>query len=330
MRHTDLMPAARPEKLPETLSGHAVEIAQRYGLGTPRSFTGPHARGFQAEVWKLQGDTGTWAVKRSFSPIDEMDLVLGAEFQEAARSAGLATPGIVRDLDGRLLADVGWGQVRVDEWADLADADPTIDPAALGAAIATLHQVTSASIGHIDPWYCEGVGADRWIELLAQIQASDAPFARPLSSARDELVAMEALIEPPTNLRLCHRDLWADNVRLGADGRIWIIDWQDCGAADIDHELAALLFEYAYDDTRRARSFYESYVNAGGPARVLRPQHFSMAIAQLGHILELSCRNWLAAQSSAERTLNEGRVAEFIDKPLSRRLFNQILRAVEI
>jgi Ser/Thr protein kinase RdoA (MazF antagonist) len=306
----------------------AHQIAQQFALGAATAFTGPHARGFQAEVWKLQTQAGTWAVKRSFDPVDEAELQLGAEFQEAARAAGVATPRIVRGVDGCVLADVRWGQVRVDEWVDLADSDPTIDAADVGAAIATMHQVTTTSAGEIDPWYCVGVGADRWVELIAQLRAGDAPFADDLGRACGELVAMEELVEPPVQLRLCHRDLWADNVRRGADGRIWVIDWQDCGAADVHHELAALLFEYAYDDRRRARSFHESYARAGGPARVERPQDFSMAIAQLGHILEFSCRNWLAAQTPDQRTLNEGRVSEFITKPLSRRLFDTIVAAV--
>jgi hypothetical protein len=34
---------------------------------------------------------------------------------------------------------------------------------------------------------------------------------------------------------------------------------------------------------------HDAYVAAGGPGRIERPGQFTMAIAQLGHIGELSC-----------------------------------------
>lgn len=307
----------------------AAEIADRFALGRAHQLTGPHAQGFQGEVWRLDTDRGAWAVKLAFGQVDETDVAAGAAFQEAAHAAGVATPRLVRCRDGHVLADVGLGRVRVDEWVDLANADPHLDAADVGATVAAIHRVTEVPGDDLDPWYHEGVGADRWIELFDQLSLADAPFVGALARQRDELVAMEALIEPATVLQTCHRDLWADNVRRGGDGRVWVIDWHDCGRADPSHELAALLFEYAYDDADRARTMHESYLVAGGPGRVERQPQFSMAIAQLGHILEISCRRWLAAGSPEERSLNEGRVAGFIDKPLSRALIDHIVQAID-
>ena len=69
-------------------------------------------------------------------------------------------------------------------------------------------------------------------------------------------------------------------------------------------------------ELRLAAHFQDAARSTGVAApRIMRPQHFSMAIAQLGYIRTLSCRSRLAAQSPAERTLNEGRVAEVITKP---------------
>jgi Ser/Thr protein kinase RdoA (MazF antagonist) len=306
----------------------AAEIAERFALGRPDHFTGPHARGFQAEVWRLHTALGRWAVKRSFASVAEPDVAEGAAFQEAAHAAGVATPRIVRTVDGSLLADVRFGVVRVDEWVDLEAANPGIDAAAVGTTLAMLHNVDREPLEEFDDWYHQGVGADRWTELLDRLLFAGAPFADGLERQRDELVAMEALFEAPSRMQRCHRDLWADNVRRGGDGRVWVIDWQDCGAADPAQELAALLFEYAYDDGSRARALCNAYVARGGPGRVSRLEQFSMAIAQLGHILEISCQRWLSAASADDRALNEGRVAEFIDKPLSRRVMEQILHAI--
>jgi Ser/Thr protein kinase RdoA (MazF antagonist) len=302
---------------------HADEIADRFALGRALDLTGPHARGHQGEVWRLNTDRGSWAVKRSFAWQDEAELASPAAFQQAAYAAGIATPRVVRSVDGTLLAEVALGLVRVDEWVDLHDADTGIDPVAVGITVAALHGLPSGPLDEVDPWYHEGVGADTWIELIEQLVAAGAPFADHLVGQRDELVAMEALVTGPEHLQTCHRDLWADNVRLGPDGRIWVIDWHDCGPGDPSHELAALLFEYAYTDADRTRAMYDAYVAAGGPGRVTDRHDFSMAVAQLGHILEISCRRWLA--SPDERPLNEMRVAEFVAKPMSRRIIDGIL-----
>ena len=196
----------------------------------------------------------------------------------------------------------------------------------MGTTVAALHRLPSGPLDDLDPWYHEGVGADRWVELIDELAAAGAPFADHLIGQRDELVAMEELVTGAVRLQTCHRDLWADNVRLGADGRVWVIDWHDCGPADPGHELAALLFEYAYTDAARARTMYDAYVTAGGPGRVEGPHDFSMAIAQLGHILEISCRRWLT--SPDDRPLNETRVAEFVTKPMSRQIIAGIIDGI--
>ncbi|MCU1360056.1 MAG: aminoglycoside phosphotransferase [Ilumatobacteraceae bacterium] len=311
------------------MNDDAAEIADRFALGGAPRLSGPAARGHQGEVWKLDTDSGSWAVKRSFGPVDEADLTEGAAFQERARLAGVPTPRSVRSVGGTLLARVRFGTVRVDEWVDMAEPDNGVDPATIGRTVAALHNVHSEPTAEFDPWYHQGVGAARWDELVGQLTSAGAPFASELTDQRDELIAMEALVEAPIVLQWCHRDLWADNVRRGTDGRLWVIDWQDSGAADPSGELAALLFDYAYDDRDRAFAMYHAYRAAKGPGRVNRPQHFSMAIAQLGHILEISCTRWLAAVDQADRVLNEGRVAEFVTRPLSRGLIDRILDALD-
>jgi aminoglycoside phosphotransferase (APT) family kinase protein len=302
----------------------AYEIAARFGLMGCAHLTGPLAHGHQGEVWRLQTDQGEWAVKRGFRWLMEADVAEPAALQEAALAGGVATPRILRSVEGTVLADVALGQVRVEGWVDLADPDDRIDPEAVGELCAAMHRLTLT--GHLS---LEPVGAQQWMDLAAELVSVRAPFAEQVLAARDELVAMDALVEPPRQLQTCHRDLWADNVRTAPDGRVWVIDWQDSGPADPSYELAALLFEYCYDDARRARALYGAYVAAGGPGRVERPADFSMAIAQLGHILEISCRRWLASMASAEhRAINQARVAEFADKPLARDLIERILDAI--
>ena len=72
-----------------------------------------------------------------------------------------------------------------------------------------------------------------------------------------------------------------------------MIDWDNFGLADPTHELAALLYEFAFRDPQRAGALHDAYRAAGGPGHVHRRGHFSMAIAELGHLNELSCERWL-------------------------------------
>jgi aminoglycoside phosphotransferase (APT) family kinase protein len=216
------------------------------------------------------------------------------------------------------------------EWVDLVAPDSGLDPATVGAVVAGIHRVPVTSLGGPpDPWYTEPVGADRWGELVEQLRAAGAPFAGRLADLHDELVALESWIEPPENLRTCHRDLWADNVLATATGGVCVIDWENSGPADPNQELGCVLVEYARTDPGRARALTAAYRDAGGPAAVNRRGHFSMLIAQLGHITELPATDWLEPNvRSPERADSEAWIGEVLDEPHTRELLDTLLAAV--
>jgi thiamine kinase-like enzyme len=181
----------------------------------------------------------------------------------------------------------------------------------------------------MDPWSSQPVGAERWDQLVRQLADARAPFAGRLADLRDELVALEAWIEPPQVLSTCHRDLWADNVLGTADGGVCVIDWEDSGPADPNHELGCVLFEFGRSDPGRARDLMAAYRDAGGPATVSRRGHFSMLIAQLGHITELAARDWLQPNPrSPERADAVGWISEVLDEPHTREVLDTLLTAV--
>lgn len=304
----------------------ANDIADRFDLGAGAELTGPVARGHQAEVWRLRAEGGDWAVKRAFAPLREEDVRECAAFQEAASAAGVHTPRIRRTRTGDVLAPTLLGQVRVEEWIDIHEPDDSIDAGDVGAAVGRLHQAAFATSAVLDPWYHEPVGRERWSELVDELDAVGAPFAAALRGALDEWIELDSRVVTPSILQLCHRDLWADNVRRTHDGGVAIIDWHDSGPADPSGELATVLFEFASADGARAAALHEAYAAAGGPGRVERLEDFSMVIAQLGHILEIACRRWLTASASADvRVLNEARIGEFLAKPLDHRLIERLL-----
>lgn len=308
----------------------AAEVADRFGLGRAlRLSDGPVARGRQGEVWRLETSDAVWAVKVGHERRTEREVAPATAFHEAAYAAGVPTPVVVRTVDGAVLADSGPHQVRVHGWVDLGAPDPLLDPAVVGAVVAAVHRVPYDGGGEPDAWSHTPLGAARWDELLARLRAARAPFAEPLAGLRDELVALERWMEPPSQLRTCHRDLWADNVLPAADGGVCVVDWDQSGPADPSHELACVLFEFGRTDPGRARALTGAYAEVGGPGAVTRRGHFSMLIAQLGHITETAAGDWLAPnRRSPTRDDAEAWVGEVISEPHTRRVLDDLLAAV--
>jgi Ser/Thr protein kinase RdoA (MazF antagonist) len=308
----------------------AAALAARYALGDVVDLAGPLARGEQGEVWRLTTTSGAWAVKALDEATSEDEVRDEVRFQTAARAAGVPTPAIVRTADGDVLALAGAQQVRVFDWVDLREPEPGLDPALVGATVAAIHRVAFDGGPPLDPWYTDPVGARRWDELVEACSVGGAPFARRLAEARDELVALEKLLEAPNDLRTCHRDLWAVNLRATADGNACVIDWSDCGRADPSQELALVLVEFAGGDPGRARALHDAYADAGGPARVVRSGQFSMVIAQIGHIGARACARWLEPGATmAERDDAADLVDEMVgDRALTRDGIALLLDAV--
>jgi Ser/Thr protein kinase RdoA (MazF antagonist) len=308
----------------------AVDLARRFGLGgAARLSDGPVARGKQGVVWRLDTADGRWAVKVPFHPTDEDEVRASTLFQESAYAAGVPTPQVRRTIEGDVLTDVDVGQARLYEWVDLLACDPRLDPALVGAAVGRIHQVPGAAGGALDPWFHDPVGADRWDQLVTDLQAAGAPFAGRLAALRDELVELESWIEPPRVLLTCHRDLWADNVLPTRAGGLCVIDWENSGPADPDQELGCLLFEFARSDAGRARELMAAYRAAGGQAVVTGRGDFSMLIATLGHVTELAGSDWLTPNvRSPDRADSAAWICEVLDEPHTREALDSLLAAV--
>ena len=310
----------------------AVEVARRFDLGRAvRLSDGPVARGRQGLVWRLDTADGSWAVKVPFHVSGADEAGVATTFQEAAYAAGVPTPKVRRTTAGRVFATVAGRQVRVYEWADLMAPDPGLDPAQVGAVVAAIHRLRAPDSSPLDPWYHEPVGAGRWDLLVGRLVQAGAPFAGQLADLRDELVALESWIETPQMVQTCHRDLWADNVLPTAGGGVCVIDWENSGPADPSQELGCVLFEFARADPGRARALTDAYRHAGGPATVDRRGHFSMLIAQLGHITELAATDWLTPNPrSPQRADSAAWIGEVLNEPHTRDLLDTILASVQM
>jgi Ser/Thr protein kinase RdoA (MazF antagonist) len=287
------------------------------------------ARGEQGRVWRLDTDVGVFAVKQLVVRQMRADAVADVAYQEAVLATGrVCMPRPIRAADGQVLLEVAEHQVRVYEWADVLSMDPNLDPSVIGETLAAIHQVHYAPARPLIGWYTEPVGASRWTELLQDSKAAGAPFAEALDAEISELLRLEALIEQPTNLQNCHRDLWADNILPTPTGEVCVIDWENCGLADPAQELPMAMIDFARGDHLRSIELYASYVAAGGPARISGYGSFTMVIAQFGHFWEAAITAYLATDALEDRAHNLDRIAELLNPPLRVVQLEEMLDAV--
>jgi Phosphotransferase enzyme family len=306
----------------------ADAVAAAFGLPPGARLEGPVARGEQGLIWSLTTSGARYAVKELLEPTGEGEVLEDAAFQDAAQIAGIPVPAVVRTPRGSVLAAAGGATMRAYEWVDLCDRDPAIDAAAVGAVVAAIHRLGFAGSNPQDPWYVDPLGADAWDRRVAELRAARAPFAERLAGYRDELLALEGLLEAGRDPITCHRDLWADNVRATAGGELCVIDWENGGLADPSQELALVLFEFAEADDDRARALYGAYRDAGGPGRIRDRGSFSMLIAQIGHIGDWAYERWLAAEPGPERARLEDLVEDVLGRPLTLAGIDRLLDAV--
>jgi Ser/Thr protein kinase RdoA (MazF antagonist) len=300
------------------LSDHATPIARAYGVGSTAREMIMVARGEQGRIWRLDTETGALAIKELIVRQAPADAVADVAYQEAVLATGaVAMPRPIRTGAGHVVVDVAGYQVRAYEWIDLLAMDPSLDPALIGATLAAIHQVHYAPARPLIGWYTEPVGARRWTQLLDDARAAAAPFADVLAAEITELLRLEALIEPPTNLQSCHRDLWADNILPTPTGGVCVIDWENCGLAAPAQEIPMAMIDFAFGDQRRVAELYLSYVEAGGPGRVSGYGSFTMVIAQFSHFWESAIIAYLATNAAeAAKAHSLDRIAELLSPPL--------------
>lgn len=308
---------------------HAGAIAERFDLGPDARLLGPVASGRLGDIWQLVTARGRFAIKHADSPVSVEDAELDASYQDVVRATGVPMPAVVRTREGTVLADVGGARVRVYEWVDVLPADRRLEPGRVGRLLASIHAAAVPSPGPVDGWYVDPVGPEAWQELLERLRRADAPFADRLAVLLPEILEAEGILTPPLAARVCHRDLWADNVRRTPGGGLVVLDWENSGPGDLDGELACALFEYGLGERERMRSLYAAYVGAGGPGRLAGRGDLTMLVAQLGHIVRIGCQRWLASSTDPDRARNVAWVTEILDEPVTLEVVDRILLAID-
>jgi Ser/Thr protein kinase RdoA (MazF antagonist) len=309
------------------LRARVEAAAGRYDLGRPLAPARPAARGQMGVVWLLETDRGRFAVKQLLGVLDEADVETEVALQSEMVRRGVPAPTPLRTTDGRVLADVDGLLVRVATWVDLDEPRTDLDPAAVGGLLGTLHRDPLPAAAPVDPWYVEPVPAPVWDDLGAALAAAGAPFAVEFERFGRHQLRMQDFFAEPRAVQLCHRDLWADNLRTTASGGLCVIDWDLCGPADPGQELAVLLVEFCYGRPERARTLSEAYRDGGGTGRITGRGDFTMPQAQFGHFASSAARKWLATTDEQARARAEAWFRLCLEAPLDVEHVDELLAA---
>ena len=307
---------------------HAGVIADLFELGGDPHLRGPVAYGRLGEIWQLATEHGRFAIKHANVPVSVEEAEVDAAYQDVVRAAGVPMPAVVRTGGGTVLADIGGAHARVYEWVDVLPADRRLDPGEIGRVLARIHLAAVPTDRPVDGWYVDPVGAETWQDLMERLRSAEAPFADRLAALLPDVLAAEGILAPPRGVQVCHRDLWADNVRGAPRGGLVVLDWENSGPGDVSGELGCALFEYGLGERDRMRALYDAYVDAGGPGRLTSRGSLTMLVAQLDHIVRVGCERWLTSTTDQDRARNVDWVTEFLDEPVTLEAVDRILRAV--
>jgi Ser/Thr protein kinase RdoA (MazF antagonist) len=293
-------------------------IAEAFGLGAP---TGPLvaiAGGPSAmhRSWRLPTSRGRFAVK-AFSPdrhAHDVEALEGpVRLELAALAAGVPMPRpCLTVATGAGVAEVtGPGSqpvlVRVHEWVE--GTTPTAPAPAglaaeLGAALAAIHGL-GRGCGEgapVDPWYRAAHGTAHWRELAERAERAGLDWAGRLRAALPLLAEVEALVAAraaeSVPLLVTHCDLVPGNVLVSAEGRPWIVDWDDAGPWNPAEELAAAVVSWSSGargeaDERVARALVEGHRQAGGGFQEHSPTVLAGSLSAVANWLELNVRRSL-------------------------------------
>jgi Ser/Thr protein kinase RdoA (MazF antagonist) len=286
------------------------------------------ARGQQGIVWRVETAEQRFAVKQLLTPVAEPELEVAAVVVDAAIARGVEAPRPVRSGSGTLVVAVGGARFTCSSWVDLEEPRRDLDPDALGLVLARLHcDPLPGAEGPVDPWYVDPVPEPEWLELSRRLTAARAPFAAEFAAAAPWFCSLQEEFAAPGATQMCHRDLWADNLRRTGAG-LCVIDGDNCGPAGPVQELAMLLVEYCRRDDDRAARLCRAYRRAGGGARPVDRGDFTMVLAQFGHIAATAADRWLAARDDAGRSRAEAWFRPGYDDPFGRAEMDDLLRAV--
>lgn len=328
----------------------ARQIAAGFGLGVPRSLV-PVAQGAMGRVWRLDTESGAFAVKESLWPEDSetfnAQLEFSAHVVDQAHEAGLHVPMIRRSEDGSLLFAVygssggATTQVRIATWIECTPCDRKVagqDAAEwLGATLAILECLPDPPTPPAQPWlgswFSQVPDTDVWRSLLQHGQREHATWATALARQLTPLVELGQLVgSAPVDLTVTHTDLQPQNVLITDDGYA-VLDWDDVASVSRARTLACAINNWHLDgadiDVDGIRRTLAVYRVGGGTGVLRESTDFSDVIAgflnYLRGQLDISLDQ---PHGPADARDSSKQVDELLEHPLSVDMVDRLLDVI--
>lgn len=256
------------------------EIARTFGLGVVRSASTVPG-GLSNDLWRVDTDTGPYAVKVMRTNVDAPDFRTNVEsayaVERAAFDAGVPCPEPV-PVDGRCLAEVGPELVRVHRWVDGHPVAPADRLEEAGALVARIHAVAD----HVEaPLDDDPRGPDGWA-ALADHHDVPAELAARLRRHAADLAELDTLTAAP-GLHVAHAGTHGDldpKNTLVVDDTLLALDWDAAGRRSIVREAVAVGLDWSTDTGGFARVL--SAYAAAGSALPAEPWVFGGWVAATG------------------------------------------------
>ncbi len=264
---------------------HLRYLCSHHGLGAPLSAPTEVTGGFHHEMWRVETESGTYAVKQLSPDVDlnNEDKVRGFNVSEAIAetfaSVGIAAVVALKAADDYLTI-VGDRGYLVYPWCDYtalpigqADEHHGLEVARL---LARMHGA-DIQVAGIKETELAAFPVERVDELAREAAEGHPLCAVSLSSHRQrlgEIVALhnKAIVELNKELVICHGDLDQKNILWDDLDRPVIIDWECAGKLNPTYEIvqAALDWSGAASELRPGlfRRMLEAYQDAGGEVEV--------------------------------------------------------------
>jgi Ser/Thr protein kinase RdoA (MazF antagonist) len=324
----------------------AEVVADRFGWAPPRSMV-LAGEGAMGRIWRLDTETGTYAVKELYwasdLAVEEAAVARQVPFCNLARAAGIVAPGSLRTESGRyviaLPEELCRRLIRAYEWIDgrtLTMDDGAADWAGRTEAIIEGLAVPGGD-QELDPWGYRSPSAEEWAALADRCQAAGQPWAGALRQSIPHFVALPEWVRPhdPDDLILTHTDFQRHNVMVDRTGRFVLLDWDDAGPSMPSRALGRLLNNWHIDGTavdhEGIKQTVRGYRAAGGTAKISEVADFGDSICgYLNYVYSqagLSLDRWQPEQLWTEAG---HRVSGLVDNPPQLATYEAAVRSATV
>ena len=306
----------------------AQDVADAYGLEGSATLTGPVARGQLGQVWRLDTEAGTHAVKEWFATPDLAAMSRDADLVAAALAEGVVTPRIVHTTTGAVATTVADTAVRVFEWVDLRGPMRGLDPAAVGATLAALHRAGPPTDEPVDNWFATASESSAGVSCTSGSSTSRRPSpgtSVPSSTSSSPSSPSSSRTSRPSSATATCGPTTCSPPRTGGSAS----STSRTSARPTRARSSRWCSSSSATTTRRERDcIHTAYRDAGGPGRVTRRGHFTMLVAEQAHIGQLACSRWVGASSESERERLATWFLEIPDDPVTLPRIDRVLAAV--